>query len=292
MPNRYQILGMGLNLLPMQRLRGRAFGEVFSRWHRDSKDVDVKLPIGSTMTVDVAELIGFSLACVGEYEPDLCQFVAKTLRPGDTFVDIGGHFGLFTLVGAKAVGPQGQVHSFEPGIKQRRLLEKNVAQNALAHVRVNALAVGEHTGRARFIEGPAGNLGMSKVVMETGSAARPELIAKAAAGPVVDMISLDDYCAQNNIARVDAIKIDVEGAEVGVFAGGQRTLTKSPPRFIAYECVDSLAKDFGTSANQTHELLRSFGYTLYQFVHGQLTEPGAATAPVADWIAVHSSAKL
>ena len=74
-------------------------------------------------------------------------------------------------------------------------------------------------------------------------------------GIVVPAISLDDWVLQHTEgigARVDVIKIDVEGAELEVFAGMQRLLASpSAPTAILFE---------SSTAGECADMLRSFGY--------------------------------
>ena len=51
----------------------------------------------------------------------------------------------------------------------------------------------------------------------------------------VDVISLDDYCATNNIKEIDFIKIDTEGFEKEVFEGASETFKKIKPKYIQME---------------------------------------------------------
>ena len=44
-----------------------------------------------------------------EFEPDICDFVRRMLRPGMVVLDVGANIGQFTLIAAKRVGPMGSV---------------------------------------------------------------------------------------------------------------------------------------------------------------------------------------
>ncbi|NJK44255.1 MAG: FkbM family methyltransferase, partial [Pleurocapsa sp. SU_196_0] len=75
------------------------------------------------------------------------------LRPGDVFLDIGAHIGLFTVVMARLVGPEGRVFSFEPTPSTRAVLERTVRLNQCddrAEVRPEAVA--RTSGRSEFFD--------------------------------------------------------------------------------------------------------------------------------------------
>ena len=61
-----------------------------------------------------------------DYEPETFRFFRENLHSGDTFLDIGAHIGLFTVLGARIVGPQGRVFSFEPTPFTRSVLQEIV----------------------------------------------------------------------------------------------------------------------------------------------------------------------
>jgi FkbM family methyltransferase len=60
----------------------------------------------------------------------LARFLMKNLQAGDTFCDVGAHFGYFTLLASKLVGTTGKVVSFEASRSTFSILEKNTATAA------------------------------------------------------------------------------------------------------------------------------------------------------------------
>src|SRR5919109_5225137 len=62
----------------------------------------------------------------GVWEPPLSRWIRGALGPGDTFVDIGANFGYFTLLAARAVGPEGSVVAVEASRASVRRLEENL----------------------------------------------------------------------------------------------------------------------------------------------------------------------
>src|ERR1041384_4654307 len=62
------------------------------------------------------------------------EFLNGFLRSRDVFVDVGANIGLFTLIAARLVGPQGQVGSFEPTPETFARLKDNVQTNGFENV--------------------------------------------------------------------------------------------------------------------------------------------------------------
>ena len=117
-------------------------------------------------------------------------------------------------------------HAFEPDPRLFPYLERNVSQNGLTNVRVNNVAVSEQIGREAYAVQPDGT---------TSSLAR---WAEVAPGRTVEVetTTLDEYARANAIGRVDAVKIDVEGAEASVLAGAATVLEGSRPGLVFVEC--------------------------------------------------------
>jgi hypothetical protein len=70
---------------------------------------------------------------------------------------------------------------------------------------------------------------------------------------------LDAIISEMGISRVDAVKIDVEGAELLVLKGARETLTRDRP-FLLVELDDDLLKSMGTSSAEIINFLCSLGY--------------------------------
>src|SRR5438270_5390334 len=70
-----------------------------------------------------------------DFENDLHNFVAETLRPGNVFCDVGANIGRYTVQAAKLVGSTGDVISFEAHPETYQFLRLNVESHQLRNVR-------------------------------------------------------------------------------------------------------------------------------------------------------------
>ncbi|HXF53358.1 MAG TPA: FkbM family methyltransferase [Hyphomicrobiaceae bacterium] len=131
----------------------------------------------------------------------LFRRLAPYLRPGATFVDVGANCGFFTLMAARAVGPAGRVIAIEPADEMHRRLTFNIAANGFSNVRALAVAAGPSVGHAVLHVTPR-QRGQSSLAPVAGSIA-----------VTVPMLPLTEIAARANLARVDALKIDIEGYE-------------------------------------------------------------------------------
>jgi FkbM family methyltransferase len=159
---------------------------------------------------------------LGTYEVDLQQAIRQQLQPGWVVYDVGANIGYISLLLARAVGPQGQVHAFEALPENLERLRHHVGANGLeTRVRVNAVAVAAESGPVTFLIGPSGSMG--KV---SGSAGREGQHRSAIQ---VESISLDDYIYRLGNPPPQAIKMDIEGGEVLALKGMGRILAEARP---------------------------------------------------------------
>jgi len=193
----------------------------------------------------------------GGFESAELAYVRKTLRPGQVFFDVGANAGIFTVNAARRVGVSGRVHCFEPGVAELEFLRENLALNQLSNVTVYAGAVSEQTGSAEFATAEDG--AMSSLAKTDHPA---QVITRWRTVPT---ITLDDYARQQGVARVDFIKIDVEGAEKLVFAGAPHLLKSSAPVNVLFEAFDLNAKGFGYSVESFLQDLLQRGLNLFYF---------------------------
>src|SRR5258708_11709675 len=78
------------------------------------------------------------------------ELLVKCLRPGAVFYDVGANAGFYAIIGARAVGPAGQVYAFEPMPKLVERIRENVALNSQTNVTVIEAAVSAQDGVTSF----------------------------------------------------------------------------------------------------------------------------------------------
>jgi len=141
---------------------GYRLARLARRFHRSDDQVALfGTPEGLRFHLDLRTYPDCCMA-FGLYELDTARIIRKLLRPGDTFVDGGANIGYFSLIAAKAVGPAGRVHAFEPQPDNRRRLEEHVAMNSLSKVvTIHPVALSDARGRMELhtYENPAANHG-------------------------------------------------------------------------------------------------------------------------------------
>ncbi|NRQ38187.1 FkbM family methyltransferase [Nonomuraea sp. NN258] len=169
-------------------------------------------------------------ATVSLSEPELLGLSAF-VRPGAVCFDIGAAYGMYTLPLAHLAGPAGQVHAFEPLRMPYRLLELGVRASGARNVRITNAALGAALGWRtlrlpyRFGLPIHGWAHLEEGLKHPGRFAAGRTLE-------VPLYSVDRVCELREIARVDFMKLDVEGFEATVLEGAERTIERHRPTLL------------------------------------------------------------
>ncbi len=190
-----------------------------------------------------------SLYYMGSYERGTLHIMHQLLRAGDHFVDVGANIGLMSLFASKCVGNTGKVTSFEPNPETRRILNRNVRDNAVNTIEVQAYALGADSSAAQIYADPDGNRGAASL-HTTGGAALAE----------IEIRSFDSLFFAENATTPQLVKIDVEGYEADVLRGGGRSFSASNAPALIVESSTRRDHSKATERDELFALLKGFGH--------------------------------
>ena len=189
-------------------------------------------------------------------EIKLAKFLIQQLKEGDCFIDIGAHYGYFTLLGATLVGSKGQVLSFEAAPNTYGVLRKNV-QN---HPTITALnkAISNSSESITFFEFP--NLYSEYNSMDIQQFEQEEWITKYPPKKhIIEAIDLSTFITESK-CHPSIIKIDVEGAEYKVIQGASSYLQQHRPMIV----MEYLSPERGNTPHSAAvQLLNKLGFDAY-----------------------------
>ncbi len=193
-----------------------------------------------------------------DFERQERDFLKAFLKPGDLFVDVGANIGLFTLIAAKYVGDRGRVYAFEPCLKTYRHLLANVRLNGLQNVSPQKAALSDETAERHM------NVSL-RGYDAWNSLARP-IDGRNFSTEMVTCITWDDFAQEHDlIGRVTMMKIDVEGWENHVLAGGYQNLSRADAPILQVEFTEQTAESAGSSCAELYRALEELGYQMFMF---------------------------
>lgn len=108
------------------------------------------------------DYVGRAMRFVGDLAPKVSWVIDRSVLSSDTVLDIGGNLGLVSLRMASLVGPQGNVHTFEPQPRMLQYLQKTVVLTPRTPITIHGLALGD-CKQTLSLSIPSGNAGSSSV---------------------------------------------------------------------------------------------------------------------------------
>ena len=138
--------------------------------------------------------------------------------------DVGANVGSYAKQALQICGADSELHAFEPSRAAFTRLVDVLSKWPRAKC-VNA-GIGATRGTAKLWSDSPGSVLASTYVNPTNANTTAESI---------DIITLDDYCAEHGIDRIDLLKLDLEGGEVDALRGAQRLLAAGSIDLIQFE---------------------------------------------------------
>ncbi|MEZ6079950.1 MAG: FkbM family methyltransferase [Pirellulaceae bacterium] len=178
------------------------------------------------------------------------RVVLQMLEPEMVFFDVGANAGSFSFAASKRVGPQGRVLAFEPGPTCYELLCENVRLNNALNVQVFNQALSNEPGEARLYkhDGKENSFGLGESAEEEEVPSIP-----------VRLTTLAIICEQEKIARLDMLKLDVEGAQQLVLEGGFELIKKHKPSLMITNNI-AACRRLKLEPSAVFDMLRRIGY--------------------------------
>jgi FkbM family methyltransferase len=144
-------------------------------------------------------------------------------RPADVIVDVGAGRGEDVLAFSREVHRNGRVLAIEAHPASYRILEAFCRLNKLSNTATVHAAIMDHPGTVMIDEGD---------IWETNSVS----LTETGSGILVRATTVDQLCKEQRIARIDFLKMNIEGAERFALQGMKETIGKV--RLICVCCHD------------------------------------------------------
>lgn len=185
----------------------------------------------------------YPAAILGRTEQALLDWFANNVREGETWLDIGAHYGYTTIALCKLVGAAGHVYAFEPMLNTAGCVSRTRFLNDLSQMTVVPIALGNRSDLA--LDSLLSVRGMIDSTLQDREGFRePFLVSRL--DWLWPKISGPD-------ARIDGIKIDVQGMEIEALEGMKAVLKQYRPRLL-------VELHPGVSRSQFLDVIASLGY--------------------------------
>jgi FkbM family methyltransferase len=200
---------------------------------------------------------------------DEIEILTKVVQEGSSVLDIGANIGFYAKVLSRLTGNTGRVYCFEPDSVNFRYLKKNTA--GLSNVTLFHKAVSSGNGTLKVYRSKLLNVDHRTYPVNNYDSVEE-----------IQAVSIDQLLRSEVIARVDVIKIDIQGYELEAFKGMKQLLTGSDHLKILAEYWPHGFKRAGTSAVEFFDFFDGLGYGF------SVIERGALKPLVREYVVMHN----
>lgn len=182
------------------------------------------------------------------FEPHTVRLFKSAVRPGATVLDVGAHFGYYSLIAAQRAGLAGRIVAFEPDPGNFRMIKRNMELVPFQTITPILKAISNTSGVVPF------QLAENS---DCNSFYEHPLFPKR--GTIqVECATADEFFAGG---VVDVIKLDVEGHECKAL-DGMRGLIKNSKKIIAFvEINPECLRNAGTSGTALISKIEDLGFS-------------------------------
>ena len=221
-------------------------------------------------------------------EPEL-GLIPYAVRAGETAIDIGANYGVYSYHLSRALGPTGKVYAFEP-IPFTAGAFRNIAR--LLRFRGVELIEKGCSDKAATVEfnvpvQDSGAIIAGTVHMGARDNDRPghERHARFQKTKKIscEVVALDEYLGA--IENVSFLKVDIEGADLFALRGAKQLLLRNKPVVVS-EINPWFLEGFGLAPKEFTEFFDSIGYAMYRLENGRLRPKKTADIQEDNWVFV------
>jgi FkbM family methyltransferase len=211
------------------------------------------------MKLDLSEHMQSQIYWYGYYSRDIIKLLNNLLRPSMVVVDVGANIGEIAVAAAHRVGQTGRVLAFEPMPLIADRLTEHAESNGLSQLQVFNHGLFDREDEAPLyvhsalvVDGTA-NRGLATLYPTDTRSKRTGAVA---------LRPLDAVLREQDVERIDLMKIDAEGAEWSVLRGAQRALDRDYPDLVV-ELNEPTANAAGYCCRDMILWLEEMGYEFF-----------------------------
>lgn len=185
-------------------------------------------------------------------EPEVCNLMARALKPGDVVMDAGANIGFFSLLMACLVYPDGLVYAIEPGPNNLDKLDQNrKLNNRQREICILPFALAQQLGQYDFYLSPDSG--------DNCLARHPTTVGQVE----VRTYTIDALYAEKNLRKPVLIKLDIEGSERNALRGANELVFSGGIKNLVCELNGPALERFGRTPQDVRALAKDYGYDMF-----------------------------
>ncbi len=185
-------------------------------------------------------------------EKEVFAGMLRHVQPGDTVWDVGANVGTHAVMFGKKVGVDGTVIAFEPESSTRQTLEENIDLNRLSNIEVLPVALGStDSTQSMFVDTRPGSGKHSLIPVDGYKRIEVE-------------VRTGDSLGETQVGGLPSVvKIDVEGFELEVLEGMEKTLSSDRCRLVMCEVHTRVLRENGHDPDSVQRMLEAAGFNSF-----------------------------
>jgi FkbM family methyltransferase len=221
-----------------------------------------------------------------KHEPET-PYLADLLSGSPVCLHVGASDGRHTYVMTQ-VAPRAKIHAFEPSAFAFEVLKTCLSWHGIAdQVTPVHAAVSDAPGELLLVtpKKTSGRMGRAYAFLADSlpeGPVRPDLEDAGATLQPTPVVTLDGYCLQRGIERVDFIRMNIEGAEQRALNGALGVIERDRPHVLVEIHPVMLESRFQGSADGVVEFFLSRGYRMFA-LNGDRLEERTEIVPDLPW---------
>jgi FkbM family methyltransferase len=186
----------------------------------------IKLILGKYefQTIENDEGISTELQIYESHEPLTTHLIINELKQDMVCIDLGSNIGYYAVIESNIIGKSGKIFAIEPSPINFPILKVNLENQKNNNFSAYNIAIGDKNEEMEFIISTKSN--WSKIRMNNEKVNSDDKIIK------IPVKTLDYFVNENNIKKIDILRMDVEGFEYNILLGANEVLEKFKPKLF------------------------------------------------------------
>ena len=240
--------------------------------------VKLSLKLNKLLKYENTEIFGKNFSEF--YEPEtylISHFLKK--KQSRILIDIGANYGIMSFLLSKLSGNETRVLAFEPVTRTFNILKKIIKRFNLKNVIPIKKALGKKE-EIREIFIPLQHT--AEAYISRGNS----LKRKNGISEKIVVTTLDKFLRKNNLSGVNFIKCDVEGFELNVFKGAEKTLKRDKP-LVFVEVEERHLNKYGIKKNEIIIFFEKINYLCYGIKKNKLLKTKTILENISIYFFIH-----
>lgn len=210
------------------------------------------------------EFFGFRISRLTKPDPHQDAFEMQKNIAGNANVifDVGAYVGEVALV-YKHLFPGSKIYSFEPFPESYQKLKENVATSD------NIIAINKgltnQSGKQKFYSNKYAPTNSLLAASADADKNWGKDVLSNLESIQAEFSTIDEFVEENNIAEIDILKMDVQGAEHLVLKGAERSLSKGLVKLIYTEIITRSTYEGQAELDVLLKMYKDYGFELFSF---------------------------